>query len=141
MAHISVVVPFRSSISVFCCTESMRFPLSVPRLFPKGGRRTHCLKSTSPPILPTEVLHTRASATGEAYILRSTTDRGTFTTFHATRYIRPVETSRLHVLTTAQHTTYASDCRLTQPKRVRLTSLAIPTRFTSFSSTQCVHII
>ena len=83
MVHISVVVPFRSSTSVFCCTESMRFPLSVPLLFPKGGRRTHCLKSKSPPILPTEVLHTRATATGDAHTLRSTTDRGTCTTFHA----------------------------------------------------------
>ena len=132
--NISVVAPFRSSISVFCYAESMRFPLSVPWLFPKGGRRTHCLKSTSPPILPTEVLHTRATATGEAHTLRSTTDRGTCTTFHATRYIRPGETSRLHVLTTAQHTTYAADCHLTQPKRVRLTSPTIPTRSTSSTS-------
>lgn len=90
MAHISVVVPFRSSTSVFCCTESMRLPLSVPLLFPKGGRRTHCLKSKSPPILPTEVLHTRATATGEAHTLRSTTDRGTCTTFHA----KPIYTCR-----------------------------------------------
>lgn len=76
------------------------------------------------------VAHT-STASGEAHTLRSTTDRGTCTTFHATRYIRPGETSRLHVLTTAQHTTYASDCHLTQPKRVRLTSPTIPTRITS----------
>ena len=73
------------------------------------------------------VAHT-STATGEAHTLRSTIDRGTFTSFHATRYIRPAETSRLHVLTTTQHTTSASDCHLTQPKRVRLTSPTIPTR-------------
>ena len=76
------------------------------------------------------VAHT-STATGEAHTLRSTTDRVLGTTFHATRYIRPGETSRLHVLTTAQHTTYAADCHLTQPKRVRLTSPSIPTRSTS----------
>ena len=47
------------------------------------------------------------------------------------RYIRAAETSRPHVLTTAQHTTYAADCHLTQPKRVRLTSPSIPTRYAS----------
>ena len=68
MAHISVVAPFRFSISVFCCTESMRIPSSVPWLFPKGGRRTHCLKSTSPPISPYgSVAHTSHGNGGSAH--------------------------------------------------------------------------